>query len=692
MSDAIIRLNVESQAYDQKLQRAIQQMQRMEREVRRTGATFAVADKEEMDFIKSLGKMETKATSARGKIAEMSKAFTELSLQYRRMTEEEKNSPAGKALAASLDQLRARIKSSKSELASVEGQLTGVGDALKQLGNKMGIPMNLFTKMGPVLAAAGAAAKVAKDAFNANEAAVDQWGRAVQSAQSVYEGFLTALNTGDISGYLSRIDDIISAARKAYDELDRLGTMKTIQSPQMSRRQAENDRLRMMIMTRRYIAPLDGSAGISGMKNGELLSDTQVKQFEQDLRDGIQKIVSLIENEINQSTKAIEAEYSKQALKLGISLEDFKKGTSSMAELDKMIELGNKYYEFEKAHTISTTSQSITGSTTTYTRDNAVNPYAGYEKWNVFRVDGDAYKNLVQLIQQRDQQMIQAYSMQSQAYRTINRAEGISTRNGASSAAVATTAQALEPGTIKAQEAEVARLTELWKYAGDAVRDNYYKQLKLAEAYLEEMKKPLQEIHAQLTFDVQPIEVNIDTSSLSVAKNDAKTLENSWSAAAGAVSSIGSALQQIDDPTAKVAGIVAQAVANVAAGLGQMLATPQSTSQSWGWIALAASGTATMIATIAAIKSATSENHYANGGIVSGNSLSGDNVPAMLNSGEVVLNTAQTGRLASAMTQNPMGNLNLTATLSGETIRLALQNNALRRGGSRGEYAITNFR
>ena len=104
MADAIVRLRVESSEYDQKLSRATQQLQHMEKEVRRTGATFAYADKEEIAFIKSIGSMETKAESAKGKIAEMTKTFTELSLQYKHMTDEAKSSPFGQGLADSLEQ------------------------------------------------------------------------------------------------------------------------------------------------------------------------------------------------------------------------------------------------------------------------------------------------------------------------------------------------------------------------------------------------------------------------------------------------------------------------------------------------------------------------------------------------------------------------------------------------------------
>ena len=44
---------------------------------RRTGATFAIADKEELAFVSSLGQLQTSARSAKGSIAEMTKAFQE---------------------------------------------------------------------------------------------------------------------------------------------------------------------------------------------------------------------------------------------------------------------------------------------------------------------------------------------------------------------------------------------------------------------------------------------------------------------------------------------------------------------------------------------------------------------------------------------------------------------------------------
>ena len=83
--------------------------------------------------------------------------------------------------------------------------------------------------------------------------------------------------------------------------------------------------------------------------------------------------------------------------------------------------------------------------------------------------------------------------------------------------------------------------------------------------------------------------------------------------------------------------------------------------------------------------------HAANGvNVVPGNHMSCDMVPAMLDSGEVVLNRSQVNNLSSLLEGGGMQNLRLEAVVTGENLRFVLNNNGKRTG--RGEYVQTNRR
>ena len=434
MANSLFKLKVETEEYDQKIKRAVEGIQHLAEVAHRSAGELTGLDKSEVEFIRNLGDMETKSRSAAGKARELENAYKELTVVFNNLNDAEKADEGGKALAASLETLRQRAQEARSQLDTATQSLRQNGDEglnaggiLSTLKDKFTINVDAIKLFNIGLTAARGALKVAGDAFFASEANVDEWGRVVDSSKSLYQGFLTAINTGDISGYLGRIDQIVSAARQAYDELDRLGTMKTIQSPQMSSQQAENDRLRQIVQTGRYIAPLDGRNpavfGGQQLQNGQILTADQIRVFEQRLKEGMDRAVGLVDNEIKQTSRAIEAVYNRQAAELGMSVEEFRRGTSSMAEFDKRIKGADDYNRFEREHTVY-----ADGATFGY-RDNTPNPFAQYKGWDVFRVDGQRYNELVQLMVQRDQQISQAYGMQTQAFRTVNRAEGITVRN-----------------------------------------------------------------------------------------------------------------------------------------------------------------------------------------------------------------------------------------------------------------------
>ena len=129
MADSIIRLRVESQEYDQKLKRATEGLQRYIDSCKKAGGTLEVVEKDTEAYTRALGRMEASSRTANGKINEMKTAFTELSLRYRKLTDEEKASPFGRALSQSLDQLKGRIRESQGELRGINAEMVKGGSA-----------------------------------------------------------------------------------------------------------------------------------------------------------------------------------------------------------------------------------------------------------------------------------------------------------------------------------------------------------------------------------------------------------------------------------------------------------------------------------------------------------------------------------------------------------------------------------
>ena len=192
-------------------------------------------------------------------------------------------------------------------------------------------------------------------------------------------------------------------------------------------------------------------------------------------------------------------------------------------------------------------------------------------------------------------------------------------------------------------------------------------------------------INEQLkALNLDPIELDVKTGGVSDAKNGIMGLMENVNGAVNAFGQLGSAMQQIEDPSVKVAGIIMGAIANVA---GTFAASLKGTFSPWDWIAAAIAGTATMISTIAAIKSATAGS-YAQGGIIPGNSFSGDNQIASVNAGELILSRSQQANIAGQLQSNPMGNLRLSTEISGSNLRVVLNNDNRSRGGSRDVYGV----
>lgn len=681
MADSILRLKVDSQEYDNKLKRAADGLQQYADGCRKAGGTLTQLDDGVEQFVKELGKMETVSKSAKGSISEMTKAFTDLSVQYNKLTDEEKNSPFGKALAQSLETLKGRIQEGNNELKTISGSINDTGGFLNTLKDKFTINIDALKLFNAGVTAAQAALDVAKDAFFASESNVDEWGRTVASAESVYQGFLQSLNNGDFSGFIGHINEIIKKAQEAYNALDELNTRMTIINPERTRLQARATELKAIIRR-------EGASSEKGQA-----AQSELRQLEGMLTQAFKT-----ESQLNMN--AFKAQVDKKLQEAGIKL-------------------GKRDYDFLMRTFSSDASymamrRGASGSV-------QMNYEAGgsYDEGSVSKVDTrNINQRLLDLFTDEWRKeyaplLNAAFSARGGAASTMlgdarylkggGGSGGGGGRNGGVSTEITYAAD-----SITAMEKEVSELTKLWKDCGAAVRDQYAAQLAEAQLRLDTITGK----NKKIAFDSEQAAKQVDVAR---GKNTAQTsglgnimsnfdvgtglspeaiaaanqwindmvdggqkVQNSWKNAATAISLVGTAMSAVKDPAAQIASTVAMAIANIAMAYSESLAKDTTNkSNIWYFIATAAAAMVSMATTISSIHGATG---YAQGGMIKGNSYSGDNIGGLvdgsqlvgLNAGEIVLNQAQTSNVANALKGGGMGNMHLTARLDGKDLLLSI--------------------
>ena len=680
MADSILRLKVESQEYDNKLKRAAEGLTRYADQCRKAGGTLEYVDEGVMEFTRSLGKMDTTATTAKGKLGEMTKAFTDLSVQYKNMTDEEKKSPFGQALSKSLDELKGRIGESKTQLDEVNKSLNdsgGLGSALDSVASKFGLNIEQLTKFGGVLGATTGALKVVKDAFFENETNVDNWGRVVASSESVYNSFLQSLNNGDFSGFISRIGEVINKATEAYNALDELGTRMSIINPERTRLQARATELKAIIKRQ----GADSEAGKA--------ATNELRQIEGMLTQAFKT-----ESQLNMN--AFKAKVDQKLAEAGIKL-----GKRDYAFLMRTFSSDASFQAMRRGARGSKGTDYIAGGS--------------YDEGGVERYDNrNMNQKLLDLFTDKWRQenaalLNAAFSARGAAassllsnsrYLKAGGAGGGGGKGGGGTQNVINSAS----DSIAAQQAIVQELTKQWQEAGADVRDGYLVQLIAAENALKRMKDEAVMVRENMAGKLKGGEVqtklgtltdyrslefkglNLNTTNTQTGvdnlTNSLKQQQKAFGLASQAATAFGSALAGIDDPGTKAAGTVVQAIASIALGFATASANANTAGTGWGWLAWLAAGASAMATTIATIHSLTG---YAQGGIVEGNSYSGDNMMFGgdglygLNAGELVLTKAAQGNLASQLSGGAQ-NLRLDGVISGENIHI-VHNRYLKRTG-----------
>lgn len=673
MANNIVRLEVQSNEYEQKLKRASQSLLQMAENARKAGATFAIADKQELDFVASLGRLQTTAKTAKGKLGELTAAFTDLAVHQKQLTDEEKKSPYGQALAKSLDQLKGRISEARAQMAEINDELKETNDTggessgmLSQLADKFGLNIGQMGKFGAALALATGALKVAKDAFLATETGIDTWEQATMAAERSYQTFLDTLNNGSWSTFF---DNLIAAIRGTEELHGKLAAVDDIGLENAAAIAASQSRIQQLRLRK---------------DRGENV-DAQLKKEQENL----QRLQS------EQVIAGKDASFSQMfdLVKRNAAAEKGGAGVLSDAEITYFVK-----------KLLSTGSSAYSGAEDTYRRLRSKGEY----QYQYAGMDGEAITatkfDLNRLSRSEQKQYLLASSVfnkrgqlgqlatsyggflgqESALWREQNKIESYVNRGSGSGKG--TEALTMMPNWEAGQGVSIPLNFEVVNLEGAIRGPLVFIEEKIKELQEKAKNALTSDEYNSIQGEIGKLQADKDKFIGKSLADEGKAVASSWGEAANAIGAVGAVLSQIQDPAARVFGIIAEAIANVAGSFAKSLTK---TATPWDWIAAAAAGTATMISTIAAIKSATAGS-YATGGIIPGNSFSGDNLTANVNSGELILNRAQQGNIASQLQGSAYGNMRLEAVISGEQIRMVLNNNSRRRG--KGEYITTMSR
>lgn len=544
----------------------------------------------------------------------------------------------------------------------------------------LGVNISKFTGVGAAIGAVSAALKVAKDAFMQSEGNIDEWGRTVEGAKGAYSTFLNTLNSGNWSNFFTNLSTAVQGARDLYDALDRLGSIKANNQAAIAIVQQQIAQLRL--------AKQQGENVDEQLKAAtERLAALQKQSVDAGLGAGHETIVNTLRNRVN-ALNTTGVGISEGTLRgYAGALENygqqiFDNMSRKLDELTKKATFNKQYSTFDENGRELTYSANVT---------------------DISRLTQEEQKQylIAKAITEGETEIqkglalyAQAVSEGTAAAREEFKGNRYALQGSSGGKGGKTDKDTYIPlaGSIDAQIAKVKELQDAFNKAADqGVRQGLLAQLKEAEGVLKLMKTEapsemfiggagygLSQFTSMDRFKDVKIEGK-DLEKMQELANAGKAAETSWDAALGSISGLGSALASIEDPAVKVLGIIAQAIATVALSFAQAL-SKDSKLGVFGWIAAAAAGTAAMFSTISAIKSATAGS-YEQGGIVPGNSYSGDNLTANVNSGEVILSMAQSKNLATILRQQNSNNKSYQPSyVSGEQIWVAM-NRYLKRSG-----------
>ena len=569
----------------------------------------------------------------------------------------------------------ANIAKARKQLEAFGKDNYSTGGVLKQMTGQLVGAAAKFASFG---AAASAAMKVTKDAFMATESGIDSWGRAVKSAEGAYNVFLQTLNGGNWSQFFSNLSDAVRGARDLYDAFDRLGSIKNNNKAAIALLEQKLSQLRLLQQAGQNVSKeIESTAKSLAALRGQ--SVTAGKDA------GVTGITTTLRNALNASG--------------GRDIGD----KVVNAVVWEITHQGQNAFDKYK-NTYNTLRQRGTQRVTKY--DEAGTPYTD-AVWNIRNLSAsDRRKYLLAKAVTERETALSPYidvfassvgeetSANNQQFR-YNRYALRGARGGAVGGTSKAEVQAVT-GSIDAQAKKVQELQKAWRAAADdESRLRYKKEIEEAEFALDILMGKTSGIPT-MNYGVSDLAGSGAVGSLFTQAQYDKS--NPWKlndSAMKAVAKMTQPAEKTEVNLSKELSSIASGVTGILGGIeGLGVELPTELKNAVNGIQAVISiltSIATIITAIEALTAVDTIIPFAKGGIVpkaaGGYLIPGtdhsDRTLIAASSGELILNQAQQGVLASVLQDGSRG-MQMEAVVSAEQIRFVLNNNSRRRG--RGEY------
>lgn len=563
-----------------------------------------------------------------------------------------------------------------AETNDYERKIRQANKSFKEFTNGIGLSIPKLTAMSAAIGATSAALKVAKDAFFKNEQNLDEWGRTVQSSKSLYQGFLNSLNNGDVSGFISNIGKITRAAREAYDAMDALGTFNAFNQINV-----EKTRTGMNESIASYREGTGSKQSVQSAANAYKKELQQRQKFE---HDAYVKAVNDV------------------AAQRGINGGDLLKA------------LSGSYGNFQQLQSIQPTGQRMVsvaggmfGGRTSY-----IEKYAQNDRERL----GEALRKL------NDTEIQSLQALGAQAQRTGNEiaqvdkqiarvVKGNASGGGGGGTATnvvrGTQSEVYAAGSIDAQTAKVQELQKAWRAAADDnSREKYRKQIEEAEFALDILMGKTSGL-PKMDYGIGDLAGSkgggmLDTSFSSSRDKGAWMLdEKAMRKVAEQTSRMGDTA--IGPSVLNLGQDIQGGLSQIVSGIEQMgISIPQEIKNvlavTQGMLTVL-TGIGSIVATIMLIKQIETMKSFipffahggllraANGYYVPGTHFSGDRTLIAANAGELILNRAQQGNIASQLGGLANRDLELYTVVDGDDMRIVLNRNSRKR--RKGDYVTS---